>query len=781
MTENSHNLHKKDEDRIGQLSDDILISIISRLTIGEATATSILSTRWRYLHTYITHLHFSPSNFSSFQNYVNTVVDRVLDSHRGSRVKVLKVDTNKATLDKCFEFALAKEAEIVEIRNMNCGTCHDCFLRFASNLNIIRLLHAGPKCLRQLSLSNVPMNDQDFELLFSNCLALESVTIKCYNYKYLINVKIIGHPKLKHLDLSCAWELESIEIRDAKNLVSLKLFELRRGCALQLSNIPNFINLDYSECHDALTYILFARMPSCIRDQLQLLNLSIHPSQLMGYELPYIEFRNVKHLELVLNMRNYSSVYLGHPLIEACRSLEKLKIKLAWKEPPNDKMSNLTKGEASKIYNVLALNTYRFMHKKLSPKLKGVEIIGYLGSRSELELASYIINNAASLQELIVVTAFNLGREEYRIEFDRARQIEREIAHVLDSHRGSRVKLLKVKLHMYKASFHKCLEFALTKEAEIVDMKNSSSHGGCLFPLTSNLNIIRLLHAGVKSLKDLTLSNIHMNDQDFDLLVSSSLALESLSIKYLYESLENVKIIGHSKLKHLGLFRVRKLKSIGIHDVINLVSLKLCELPRDCALQLSNIPNFIKLDFREFLDGDLQKNDFFARMPSCIRDQLQLFHFSTSDHFQINNYELMFEFPNMKHLELTLNVITMDPNFVHIVHPWMEACHSLEKLKIKLPAWRWTRHKKREASNTYSRLLQKKLSPKLEVEIIGYLGSPDEVELASYIINNAASLQELTVVTALDSRWKRYHIEFDRVRRDLHGIVTPSEINILVI
>ncbi|KAH6782810.1 P-loop containing nucleoside triphosphate hydrolases superfamily protein [Perilla frutescens var. frutescens] len=116
----------------------------------------------------------------------------------------------------------------------------------------------------------------------------------------------------------------------------------------------------------------------------------------------------------------------------------------------------------------------------------------------------------------------------------------------------------------------------------------------------------------------------------------------------------------------------------------------------------------------------------------------------------------------MKHLELTLNVITMDPNFVHIVHPWMEACHSLEKLKIKLPAWRWTRHKKREASNTYSRLLQKKLSPKLEVEIIGYLGSPDEVELASYIINNAASLQELTVVTALDSRWKGYHIEFDR-------------------
>ncbi|KAH6782807.1 hypothetical protein C2S51_008100, partial [Perilla frutescens var. frutescens] len=116
----------------------------------------------------------------------------------------------------------------------------------------------------------------------------------------------------------------------------------------------------------------------------------------------------------------------------------------------------------------------------------------------------------------------------------------------------------------------------------------------------------------------------------------------------------------------------------------------------------------------------------------------------------------------MKHLELTINVIRREPNFVHIVHPWMEACHSLEKLKIKLPTWWVTPHEKIEASNAYRSLLQKKLSPKLEVEIIGYLGSPDEVELASYIINNAASLQELTVVTALDSRWKRYHIEFDR-------------------
>ncbi|ESR49055.1 hypothetical protein CICLE_v10033921mg [Citrus x clementina] len=36
------------DDRIGKLPDDILISILSRLTIDEAARASVLSYRWRY-------------------------------------------------------------------------------------------------------------------------------------------------------------------------------------------------------------------------------------------------------------------------------------------------------------------------------------------------------------------------------------------------------------------------------------------------------------------------------------------------------------------------------------------------------------------------------------------------------------------------------------------------------------------------------------------------------------------------------------------------------------
>ncbi|XP_073153427.1 F-box/LRR-repeat protein At2g42720-like [Henckelia pumila] len=49
-------------DEISELPDDVLVSIISRLTWREATATSVISTRWRHVYTYITRLHNSNMN-----------------------------------------------------------------------------------------------------------------------------------------------------------------------------------------------------------------------------------------------------------------------------------------------------------------------------------------------------------------------------------------------------------------------------------------------------------------------------------------------------------------------------------------------------------------------------------------------------------------------------------------------------------------------------------------------------------------------------------------------
>ncbi|KAL7090665.1 hypothetical protein ACP275_12G055700 [Erythranthe tilingii] len=47
---------------MSQLPNDILISIISRLTVAEAVMANVLSACWRGLHKYITRLNFSPTS-----------------------------------------------------------------------------------------------------------------------------------------------------------------------------------------------------------------------------------------------------------------------------------------------------------------------------------------------------------------------------------------------------------------------------------------------------------------------------------------------------------------------------------------------------------------------------------------------------------------------------------------------------------------------------------------------------------------------------------------------
>ncbi|WKA00559.1 hypothetical protein VitviT2T_018901 [Vitis vinifera] len=48
----------KGEDRISKLPNEILVSILSRVTLREAALTCFLSKRWRYLWTYISVLNF---------------------------------------------------------------------------------------------------------------------------------------------------------------------------------------------------------------------------------------------------------------------------------------------------------------------------------------------------------------------------------------------------------------------------------------------------------------------------------------------------------------------------------------------------------------------------------------------------------------------------------------------------------------------------------------------------------------------------------------------------
>ena len=86
------------EDRISHLPTDLLISIISRLTFVEATTTSILSTRWRHLHRYVTRFSlpiYLPRVYTDDWYYAFTVT-RVLRLHSG--MEGMRIFQNKGFL-----------------------------------------------------------------------------------------------------------------------------------------------------------------------------------------------------------------------------------------------------------------------------------------------------------------------------------------------------------------------------------------------------------------------------------------------------------------------------------------------------------------------------------------------------------------------------------------------------------------------------------------------------------------------------------------------------------
>lgn len=83
------------EDRISELSDDILSFILSFLTMRDAVKTRLLSHRWRYLSPPLSHLQFDV--FTLFGTHGESsskfiaAVDQVLLACRGPKIGTLKV------------------------------------------------------------------------------------------------------------------------------------------------------------------------------------------------------------------------------------------------------------------------------------------------------------------------------------------------------------------------------------------------------------------------------------------------------------------------------------------------------------------------------------------------------------------------------------------------------------------------------------------------------------------------------------------------------------------
>ncbi|TYI58215.1 hypothetical protein E1A91_D11G339500v1 [Gossypium mustelinum] len=253
---------------ISALPDDILLTILSLLTLKQAVATSILSSRWRYLWTSLHTLNFRYEEIlhrndddtdnewgckiyeADYMERFMQVVNQVLRSHKAPKLHEFGIhyplDASRGDLiDIWVAFAIAFKVSKLELNfstnQVPIWVCSfknysfplDFFDKTKRNepylvqLDRVFSVCAPPlnvdngfECLRELILKSVDLTDEQFETILSSCTFLEFLHV-LYSSR-LVNVKhAVPHMKLKSLEMYRCFQLKKLEIF-APNLVSFK-------------------------------------------------------------------------------------------------------------------------------------------------------------------------------------------------------------------------------------------------------------------------------------------------------------------------------------------------------------------------------------------------------------------------------------------------------------------------------------------------------------------------------------------------------------------------------
>ncbi|GMY08138.1 F-box/FBD/LRR-repeat protein At1g16930-like isoform X2 [Fagus crenata] len=220
------------EDCISELPDQILVSVLSHLTVREALATSVLSRRWKYLWAYSTRLDFDSKNAlgkliinqsTERPRYVEWVdgfvecVDHVLGEYEVPTLDKFKISfdldqRSTESINSWVEFAMTRpvqrlEMDLLGIRpyhyfqnlyyKQSCGCSPKQF-----SLNLPRICpptSLGFKFLKDFYLKNVSITTEVLEYFLANCPNLERLSV--FGSRHLVKLRVSGsYPSLKHLE-----------------------------------------------------------------------------------------------------------------------------------------------------------------------------------------------------------------------------------------------------------------------------------------------------------------------------------------------------------------------------------------------------------------------------------------------------------------------------------------------------------------------------------------------------------------------------------------------------
>ncbi|KAL5719520.1 hypothetical protein ACHQM5_012284 [Ranunculus cassubicifolius] len=408
--------HTESDDRISELSEDILSFILSLLNIRDAVRSRVLSSRWRYLSASITDLCFdeptlfgirkvvgkSPNGKKGESKFVGAV-DQFLELYNISKISSFKIcycfgSKLPSYINKWINFAIEKQTEKLEL-----DFTYRYFTRQNGGVSRMTKLYDFPSCLifrakpcvlKHLSLTYCSMSQNAFECVFLECVNLESLV-------------------LKNCDLP-----DSVFIyKPFFYLRSLIFYNCEGGRNIELS-----INISTFDFYGKMTYLKFVGSPCVERasiclwsgyvnemayifdvlpneaSQLQYLSLSFSTSKLMQIPETMPKFRHLKDLELAITLYPKFDLMSIVTLLNASPRLQKLRLVLKH-----------CASNQQLVKKDISMESYFY-------ELRQVEINAFRASSNALELIRCLLTRSLRLERMIlgINQEVNWGNNEWR-------------------------------------------------------------------------------------------------------------------------------------------------------------------------------------------------------------------------------------------------------------------------------------------------------------------------------------------------------------------------------
>ena len=291
--ENMNAKEKETEEGISKLPDDVLINILSRLTIKEAAKTSVLSSRWRYLWTFFTgSLDFD--DIVDMREYVLMSLDSTTE-YTYSKAYLIRRQRVLGCIDKVLGSLEARAVEELKIClpiNPRCDVNN--WVNFAIRKRVQRLEFdfRGPRrrdeytfnfplhfdnrssfgSLTSLRLAMVNLSKEALENLLRQCPFLELLSL---SWIFCITSIVVSGPslELKHLQLKGLRRLKDLEI-DAANLVSFQ-YSGQDLNNVSFKHVPSLVQMSVGGCYCESFVNNVRQFPSLILGQLRTLKLEL--------------------------------------------------------------------------------------------------------------------------------------------------------------------------------------------------------------------------------------------------------------------------------------------------------------------------------------------------------------------------------------------------------------------------------------------------------------------------------------------------------------------------